>query len=218
MYLLSGARVRSRSPRPAGALPWRSLKALALDGLGRRDDACALLEDELAAAQHWGAPGAVARALRLLGTVRRKDGHELLREAIAVAETSPARLEHAKALVALGSALRRAGQRSESREPLRRGFELASRCGASGLADRARTELYSAGGRPRREALSGPESLTPSERRVAELAADGHSNRDIAQTLYVTPKTVEVHLTSIYRKLGIGKRAALSDSLAHDAS
>ena len=198
--------------------PWRSLKALALDGLGRRDDACALLEDELAAAQRWGAPGALARALRLLGTVRRENGHEVLREAIAVAKTSPARLEHAKALVALGSALRRAGQRSESREPLRRGFELASRCGASRLADWARTELYSAGGRPRREALSGPESLTPSERRVAELAADGHSNRDIAQTLYVTPKTVEVHLTSIYRKLGIGKRAALSDSLAHDAS
>jgi DNA-binding CsgD family transcriptional regulator len=198
--------------------PWRSLTALALDGIGRRDQACALLDDELAAARRWGAPGTLARALRLLGTVRREDGHEFLREAVLIAEGSPARLEHAKALVAFGSAMRRAGQRSESREPLRRGFELASRCGASPLAEWARTELYSAGGRPRREALSGPESLTPSERRVAELAAEGHSNRDIAQMLYVTPKTVEVHLTSIYRKLGIGKRAALSDSLAHDAA
>ena len=86
------------------------------------------------------------------------------------------------------------------------------------MADWARTELYSAGGRPRREALSGPESLTPSERRVAELAAEGHSNRDIAQTLYVTPKTVEVHLTSIYRKLGISSRATLPDALTHEAT
>ena len=194
--------------------PWRSLKALALDGLARRDEACTLIDEELEAARRWGAPGAVARALRLLGTLRGEDGHDLLREAVRTAEASPARLEHAKALVALGSALRRAGQRSQSREPLRRGFELATRCGASALADWARTELYSAGSRPRREALSGPESLTPSERRIAELAAAGHSNRDIAQTLYVTPKTVEVHLTSIYRKLGISTRTALSESLA----
>jgi DNA-binding NarL/FixJ family response regulator len=198
--------------------PWRSLKALALDGLGRRDEACALIEDELEAARRWGAPGAVARALRLLGTLRREDGHDLLQEAVLIGEDSPARLEHAKALLALGSALRRAGQRSQSREPLRRGFELASRCGASSLAGWARSELYSAGSRPRREALSGPESLTPSELRVAELAAAGHSNRDIAQTLYVTPKTVEVHLTSIYRKLGISTRTALSESLAEDTA
>jgi DNA-binding CsgD family transcriptional regulator len=198
--------------------PWRSLKALALDGVDRREEAVELLEDELAAARRWGAPGALARALRLLGTVRREDGHELLRESIAVAEASPARLEHAKALVALGSALRRAGQRSESREPLRRGFELASRCGAAPLAEWARMELHAAGGRPRREALSGPESLTPSERRVADLAAEGRTNRDIAQTLYVTPKTVEVHLTSIYRKLGISTRATLADALAYDAA
>ena len=198
--------------------PWRSLKALALDGLERRDEACTMVEAELEAARRWGAPGALARALRLLGTLRREAGHELLREAVLIAEASPARLEHAEALVALGSAMRRAGQRSKAREPLRRGFELASRCGASPLAERARAELYSAGGRPRREALSGPGSLTPSERRVAELAAERRSNRDIAQTLYVTPKTVEVHLTSIYRKLGISTRAALSDALAHDSA
>src|SRR6202000_3473863 len=100
-------------------------------------------------------------------------GHAHLREAVAVVEPSSARLEHAKALVALGAALRRAGQRAESREPLRRGCELATRGGATPVADAARAELYSAGGRPRRDALSGPASLTPSERRVAELAAEG---------------------------------------------
>jgi DNA-binding NarL/FixJ family response regulator len=202
---------------PAWA-PWRSLKALALDGLGRGDEACALAEQELEAARHWGAPGAIARALRVLGTLRRDDGHDLLREAVATAEGSPARLEHAKALVALGSALRRAGRRADARDPLRRGLELAGRSGATPLADQARTELYSAGGRPRRTALSGPESLTPSERRIAELAAEGSTNRDIAQTLYVTPKTVEVHLTSVYRKLGISTRAKLSAALAPDAA
>src|SRR6185503_21140671 len=109
----------------------------------------------------------------------------------------------------LGSAQRRAGRRADAREPLVRGLELATRCGAPPLAELARTELHAAGGRPRREALSGPESLTPSERRVAQLAAAGQSNRDIARALYVTPKTVEVHLTNVYRKLGIRSRSGL---------
>ncbi len=202
---------------PAWA-PWRSLKALALDGLDRHDEALALLGAELDAAQRWGAPGALARTLRLLGTLRQDDGLEVLREAVAVAEASPARLEHAKALVALGSAMRRGGRRSDAREPLGRGLELANRCGAAALAETAKTELYAAGGRPRREALSGPGSLTPSERRIADLAAEGHTTRDIAQTLYVTPRTVEGHLTNIYRKLGISTRTALPGALADHAS
>ena len=113
-------------------------------------------------------------------------------------------------MTALGSALRRARRPTDARDPLRRGFEAASRCGAQPLAEYARAELYAAGGRPRRKALTGPDSLTPSERRIAGLAAGGASNREIAQTLYVTPKTIEVHLTSIYRKLGISRRAELS--------
>ena len=131
---------------------------------------------------------------------------------------SSARLEHARALIALGSALRRTHASAAAREPLRRGLELAARCGAQPLTEHARAELYAAGGRPRRAAVSGPESLTPSERRVADLAAAGDSNRDIAQKLYVTPRTVEVHLTSIYRKLGISRRAALPKALADPTS
>ncbi len=202
---------------PAWA-PWRSLKALALHGLGRHDDAVALLDEELDRSRRWGAPGSLARTLRLLGTLSHGDDLEHLREAVIVAEASPARLEHCKALIALGSALRRSRQRAQARESLARGFELANGCGAPTLAERARTELYAAGGRPRREALTGPESLTPSERRIAELAADGHTNRDIAQQLYVTPRTVEGHLTSIYRKLGISARKALSGALAEPSS
>jgi DNA-binding CsgD family transcriptional regulator/Flp pilus assembly protein TadD len=206
------ARLRG-TENPAWA-PWRSLKALALDGLGRQDEALALLDEELDASRRWGSPGALARTLRILGTRRHEDGEGFLREAVAIAEGSPARLEYAKALIALGAALRRTGRRTDARAPLGRGFELASRCGAAALAESAKIELAAAGGRPRREALTGPESLTPSERRIADLAAAGHTNRDIAQTLYVTPRTVEGHLTSIYRKLGISTRNALSDVLS----
>ncbi len=195
-------------------MPWRSLEARALAGLRRRDEALALLDAEFEAARRWGAPGALGRTLRLLGTLRQDVGQTLLREAVVATERSPARLEHAKALVALGSAVRRTGRRSDSRAPLGRGLELASRCGAATLAETARAELYAAGGRPRREALTGPASLTPSERRIADLAAQGNTTRDIAQTLYVTPRTVEGHLTNIYRKLGITTRTALPDALA----
>jgi DNA-binding CsgD family transcriptional regulator len=193
--------------------PWRSLTARALEGLGRRDEAQALLEEELVEARRWGAPGSLARTLRLLGAIRHEDGLDLLREAVETADASPARLEHAKALTALGSALRLARKPSDARAPLRDAFEIASHCGAQPLAEHARNELYAAGGRPRRQALTGPESLTPSERRIAQLAAAGQSNRDIARALYVTPKTVEVHLTSVYRKLGIRSRGGLAEAL-----
>ncbi|MET0686586.1 MAG: helix-turn-helix transcriptional regulator, partial [Solirubrobacteraceae bacterium] len=81
-------------------------------------------------------------------------------------------------------------------------------------AEHVRTELYAAGARPRTDALSGAAALTASERRVATLAAGGETNRDIAQTLYVTPKTVEVHLSNAYRKLGIRSRRELATALA----
>jgi DNA-binding CsgD family transcriptional regulator len=192
--------------------PWRSLKAQALAGLDRPDEAVPLLEDELERARHWGAPGALGHTLRLLGTARADAG--LLEEAVEVTERSSARLEHARALTALGQALRRARRPGDARDPLRRAFEVASRCGAQPLAEVARAELYAAGSRPRRDALTGPGSLTPSERRIADLAAEGQSNRDIAQALFVTPKTVEFHLTGVYRKLGISTRAALPGALA----
>ena len=135
--------------------PWRSLKALALDGLDRAVKRGAAGRGAGGGAA-LGGSGARRAALRLLGTLRREEGHDLLREAALIAERSSARLEHAKALVALGSALRRAGQRSQSREPLRRGLELAARCGASPLAERARTELLGAGGRPAATRLAAP--------------------------------------------------------------
>jgi DNA-binding CsgD family transcriptional regulator len=197
---------------PAWA-PWRSLRAEALVGLERYDEAVEMLAQELVWARHWGAAGPLSRTLRLLGGVGSELRLETLHEAVEVAAGSSARLEHAKALVALGVQLRRARKPSAARDPLRRGLELAEQCGARPVADRARTELYAAGGRAKRGALSGTDSLTPSERRIAELAAEGQGNREIAQALYVTPRTVEFHLTNVYRKLGITARSGLPEIL-----
>jgi DNA-binding CsgD family transcriptional regulator len=196
-----------------GWAPWRSLKAEALARDGRREDAEALMQEELALARQWGAPGVVGRSLRLLGSLRRERGIGLLRDAVEKTAESPARLEHAKALAALGVALRHATGPAHARGPLRRALDLADRCGATQLSELIRAELLAAGVRPRHRALLGPASLTPSERRVVDLAAEGRANRDIAETLYVTPKTVEVHLSSAYRKLGIQSRHRLRAAL-----
>jgi DNA-binding CsgD family transcriptional regulator len=206
-----------RTDNPAW-MPWGTLQARALDALGLHDRARALLVNELDVARRWGSPGAIGATLRVLGSRSPSDGIDLLHEAVAVTESSSARLEHAKTLVALGTALRHGGRRTEARDPLVRGHELAQQCHAVALAATAKTELYAAGGRPRREALSGPDSLTPSERRIADLAAEGHTTRDIAQTLFVTTRTVEGHLTNVYRKLGISTRAALPEALGGDSS
>ena len=92
-------------------------------------------------------------------------------------------------------------------------MDLAHHCGARPLAERARQELLACGARPRRLVLSGVESLTVSERRVAEMAAGGKSNPEIAQALFVTRKTVEAHLAQAYRKLDIGSREQLPAAL-----
>jgi DNA-binding CsgD family transcriptional regulator/tetratricopeptide (TPR) repeat protein len=211
-----------------GWLPWRSLHAAALHRSGRRDGAIELLGTELDLARCWGAPGTVGPALRRLGTMladgsadRERgpagEGLELLQEAVAVTTGCPARLEHAKSLAALGSALRRTRRPADARRPLRQALELATASGARPLADHVRTELLAAGGRPRTSTVSGVGALTASERRVAELAVTGLSNRDIARTLYVTTKTVEVHLSSSYRKLGIGSRGGLAAAISAGA-
>ncbi|MGH2985564.1 MAG: helix-turn-helix transcriptional regulator, partial [Solirubrobacterales bacterium] len=141
------------------------------------------------------------------------EGPELLRESERVLAPSPARLEHARTLVELGAALRRAGRRRDARDPLRRGLDLARGGGALLLAERAQVELRASGARPRRLRLTGIESLTPSERRVAELAAGGLTNREVAERLYVTKKTVETHLGHVYRKLEITSRKELGGAL-----
>lgn len=129
-------------------------------------------------------------------------------------ETSPHRLEYARALADHGAALRRANQRSEARERLRAALELARRGGALAIAKRAHEELEASGEKLRPLLAGGVESLTPSERRVAQLAAEGLTNREVAQSLFLTVKTVETHLSHAYSKLGIGSRSELPAALA----
>jgi DNA-binding NarL/FixJ family response regulator len=182
--------------------------------LGRRDEAVALARAELELARAWGAPTGLGRSLRVLGELLGKDGIAELEQAVELLEASDQRLERARALAALGAEIRRARRPSDAREPLRRPLEIAEVAGAKALEQHVRSELYATGARPRTTALDGVESRTERELRVATLAADGQTNRDIAQTLYVTPKTVEVHLSNAYRKLGIGSRRELPTALA----
>ena len=196
-------------------VPWRSWAAEGLRLLDRNEEARALVAEDLALARRWGDPLGIGASLRVLGLVEGGEaGIGLLREAVEVLAGSEARLEHARALVDLGAALRRANQRTEARERLREGVDLARRVGAFGLAGRANEEVAATGGRPRRIRQTGLDALTASERRVAQLAADGMSNKEIAQTLFVTIKTVEVHLSHAYRKLEIGSRGQLDTALA----
>jgi DNA-binding CsgD family transcriptional regulator len=198
-------------------IPARSLVALCLHHLGRDTEATACVEEELDLGRAWGAPVGIAVSLRTLGLITGgADGLTILQEAVDMLEPTAARLEHARALVEYGAALRRCKHRIEARERLREGAEIAHRLGALALLAQANEELAATGARPRKVAQAGPETLTASERRVAQLAADSMSNKDIAQALFVTVKTVEVHLSSVYRKLEISSRRQLASTLAGD--
>jgi DNA-binding CsgD family transcriptional regulator len=195
--------------------PWRSSLATSLAQIGERKQAIALAEEEVELARRWGTPRAIGVALRAAGVAHGGDhGIALLRDAVNVLESSTAPLEHARALSDLGSSLRRAGLRTEAREHLRKALHLAHQLGGMHLADRARNELTIAGARPRRDALRGRDALTPSELRVAQLAGDGHTNREIAEHLFITLRTVEAHLTSTYGTLEITSRQQLTAALA----
>jgi DNA-binding CsgD family transcriptional regulator len=173
-----------------------------------------LAEAELADVRVFGGPRALGIALRVAGLAAGgAHGLGLLYESVASHRASPALLELARSLTELGAALRRGGQRASSREPLAEGLELAVRCGARGLAARAREELKATGARPRRAWRTGVESLTPSELRIVRLAAEGRTNREIAHELFVTIKTVEGHLSRAYTKLGIEGRPDLAGVL-----
>jgi DNA-binding SARP family transcriptional activator/DNA-binding CsgD family transcriptional regulator len=183
-------------------------------GLGDRPAAEGVVAQALKLSQRWGTPGAIGQALHAQARIGTPDESvEILRSAVDLLGRSPARLQEARARVALGGALRRQGHRVESRAPLREGYALARRCGADGLAETARAELRASGIRLRREAVTGADALTPSERRIAEMAAAGLSNAEIAQELFVTLKTIEMHLTHAYRKLDIRRRGELAQVL-----
>jgi DNA-binding CsgD family transcriptional regulator len=191
------------------ATRWRSHAAIAIAALGQPAEARRMAAEDLERARRWGAATGLGIALRA-SALTGDDPIAGLREAVDALAGSPARLEHARALIDLGASLRRANRRAEARDQLQAGLELAETCAARGLAQHARTELVAAGGRSSEPEGAGIEQLTVSERRVAELAAEGRSNPQIAQALFVTRKTVETHLGRVYRKLDLSGRADLA--------
>jgi DNA-binding CsgD family transcriptional regulator len=192
-------------------LPWRALAVRALLALDRRPEAIALAGEFHDHAEAFGAPGTIGRALHARGLA--EDDIALLEAAIVALARSPARLAHAEALFDLGCALRAAGRDVDARGPLRAALDLAVACGARRLADRAAAALRQAGGRPRRLRSTGADALTPAELRTARLAISGLTNREIAQASFLSPRTVEMHLSNAYRKLGIGGRDELAAAL-----
>jgi DNA-binding CsgD family transcriptional regulator len=195
---------------PAMYADWRSAAGVAMAQLGRSGEGMELAAEELVRARRFGAAPTIGVALRALGIIEGgAAGIAHLREAVHVLEASEASLARCRALVDLGAALRRANRRVEAREPLARGLDLADRFGATVLARRARDELVVAGGRPRRARLRGIDSLTPGEQRVAGMVADGMTNRQIAEGLFVSVAAVGFHLKHIYEKLEATTRDAL---------
>jgi len=185
-----------------------------LHALGDDAAALALADEALQVAQAEQSRRAIGGALRVRGLLEGgKSGLDLLRQAVDTLADSPSLLWRAEALVDYGAALRRSGQATAARPVLREGMELAFRCAARPLAVRAADELRAAGARPRRLAGTGVDALTATERRVAELAATGLGNKEIAQALFVTLRTVEMHLSNSYRKLEIHTRQELAKVL-----
>ena len=193
---------------------WKTFAAPALASLGEHARAAELAREQLEMARRVGAPGALGRSLRA-AALATPDGDRLalLEEAVAVLENSAARLELAHALADLGAELNRLGRRREGRDVERRAISLAGDCGAVALVESARVELQAGPGRRARAELTGPNALTAAEWRVCRQAVEGHTNREIAEALFVTEKTIERHLSSAYQKLGIRSRFQLAAAI-----
>jgi DNA-binding NarL/FixJ family response regulator len=238
LTLQSRARLRLAQRRPADAYAdllaaadsWRALgvthpvladwRLYAADALTQLDDPTAahqLAREQVALAERLGTPGARGTALRALArTAPREERVTLLERSDRLLADSPARLERVRTLIDLGTALRHARRPRDARDTLRHALDLANAGGMRRLARHATTELQAAGARPRRDALTGPNSLTPAEHRVCTLAATGLSNREIAEELWITRRTVETHLTHAFQKLDITTRTQLPARLHAD--
>jgi DNA-binding CsgD family transcriptional regulator/tetratricopeptide (TPR) repeat protein len=199
-------------------VPWRSLAGLAAHAEGQDDVAAHHIDEEIRLAREYGLPARLGSALRAQAALERDDrAIELLRESLDLLEHGPAELEFAQTLQHLGRALRVSGRRAASRAPLRRGLDIVHRLGATRLVREIQDELRVSGARPRRNALSGVEALTPSETRIVRLAAEGQTKRQIAESLFLSQNTVAWHLRHGYQKLGVASREELRDVLARSA-
>ncbi|MFE2250293.1 LuxR C-terminal-related transcriptional regulator, partial [Streptomyces lavendulae] len=201
--------------------PWRPLAVTALVRLGRTAEAAELAAEARELADRWGTPYALGHALLAAGTAADGDRRtELLTGAVEALSRSQARLDRARAELLLGGHLARCGDTAGARRHLGRAHETARRCGSPALTAGVRAALAAAGltgpgPAPRTGSATRPRPcpLSGIERRIAGAAAEGATNQEIAETLFIARRTVEMHLTSVYRKLGLGGRADLPDAL-----
>ncbi|MEV7188934.1 AAA family ATPase [Kitasatospora sp. NPDC093102] len=234
-YLTTWARLRLRAGDPAGALvrarrcehwfaeaglgnpawaSWRTVAVMALAGLGRTAEAVGLAEEGLELARRWGTPHALGHALLAAGTAARDDRRvDLLTAAVETLSRSQARLDRARGELLLGRELAGRGDVGGARAHLFRAYETAQRCGSRRLAARTREALAAAGADRPRPSPVGTGPLSRTERQVAESAAAGATNQEIAENLFLSRRTVETHLTSTYRKLGLAGRTDLPAAL-----
>jgi DNA-binding CsgD family transcriptional regulator len=213
-FLECGQRCEPLGLSMLSAAPWRAEAALAHVALGNTEQARRLADEQLKLAREFARPRTLGISLRACGLIEGGEtGLELLAEAVETLEGSQSPLELARALSDYGAALRRAGRRVQARTQLERALDLAHRLGARRIANQARAELTAAGAKPRRDAITGRDALTAGELRVARLAAEGLTNREIAQALFITTKTAKGHLSHVYRKLEITRRGQLATAL-----
>ncbi|MER8041291.1 AAA family ATPase [Streptomyces sp. NPDC094032] len=198
--------------------PWRSAAVPCLLELGRTGEALALAQEELRFAEIWGTRRVVGRALRGVGSATGgRHGLDLLDRAVTLHRYDPAAgPELAASLLAHGLALASAGQAQRARTVLREAAALAERLDTVRLRGLVGSALRAVGARSTRTGHTGPTALTASERHVAVLAAAGRSNAEIATGLHLARRTVETHLTQVYRKLGIRGRPQLAAALAEE--
>jgi DNA-binding CsgD family transcriptional regulator len=182
--------------------------------LGRVGDAEAAAAHHEESARAKGQPWALARAGRTRGLLASEE--ELEREfdaALRLHEQTPDVFETARTRLAYGSRLRRDGKRARAREELRTAVELLDALGAAPWSDLARAELQATGETARKRDASTLDQLTSQELQVALLLADGHTTREAAASMFLSPKTIEYHLRNVYRKLGVRSRAELSQAM-----
>lgn len=218
-FLECGRRQAAREVVSPVVTPWRTAAAECRLALGGPREALALAEEELRLARVWDTPRTVGRALRVLAAATGgRRGLELAGESVRLLRDAPsgAEPELVAALLGQGRQLSAAGQRTRAREFLREAAERAERLGAVRLRVSAEEALRAVGARSPGTARTGSAALTGSERRIAKLAADGRTNTEIADSLHLARRTVETHLTSAYKKLGIRRRGELRDALGPD--
>ncbi|WP_320064961.1 ATP-binding protein [Micromonospora sp. RTGN7] len=209
--LTAGNRLTSLGVVNPAINPWLMDTAVGLAQLGHDSQAQVIARRQVASARGWGGARLLGQSLHTLAQLEpnEDDALQLMQEAVSAFEGSYFHLDLGRTLVDLGRAQTRAGRQRDARDSFRRGLDMAHRCGAEMLAEQAHVDLVRSGGRPRRRAQSGRDALTPTEERIAQMVVGGKTNREIAQDLFVSLRTIELHLTNIYRKFRILGRSEL---------